>query len=215
MSFLIYHNLGLGDHIVCNGMVRHFAESSDVYLFSKQKNYYSVKTMYSDNSRITVVPVVDDEDAKEKYANWNIIKIAVGCANPEWNPNSNTPFDVIFYEQAGIPHDYRWSKFLCAHDHMVSNPTGDYAFIHDDVARGYTIKAKPMMPIVRPSTEEFAIADWFAVLANAKEIHCINSAFLILADQVKTTGRLYWHKYARNEGALCNPTVRKTWTIIE
>lgn len=213
-SLLIFHNLGLGDHIICNGMVRHFAESGEVCLLAKSKNFYSVEAMYSGNVRIIVMPVQDDSEARSVYNSWPMEKLAIGCANPAWDPRSNKPFDVIFYEQAGIPHDYRWSKFGYNYETVVSFPVGEYAFVHDDAARGYTIKVTPKMPIVRPSVE-FAITDWFNVLACAKEIHCINSAFLILADHVDTTGKLFWHKYARDEGPLCNPTVRKKWAILK
>jgi len=45
----IYHHLGLGDHISCHGIVRHFCEIKDkVFLFVKENNYKNVKRMFSD-----------------------------------------------------------------------------------------------------------------------------------------------------------------------
>ena len=39
---VIHHNLGLGDHIICNGLVRCLLNEgkyfSDVYIFCKEKN---------------------------------------------------------------------------------------------------------------------------------------------------------------------------------
>ena len=54
----VYHHLGLGDSILCNGLVRHFAEKlGKVSIFSKRHNYDSLKFMYRDEPNITVIPV--------------------------------------------------------------------------------------------------------------------------------------------------------------
>jgi hypothetical protein len=219
---LVYHNLGLGDHIACNGMVRHFAESSGVVVICKTVNYRSVSAMYSDNPSISVLRVHDDATAHGLFDSWKGEKIAVGCYNKAWDPQSHTPFDVMFYEQAGIPHAYRWDKFKCPDRNRIPARTEPYIFIHEDTDRGYTIEENlrnavsykwDESKIVRPNRRG-AIGDWIDVVGNAEEVHCINSAFLILADQVPTRGRLVWHKYARNEGDICNPTARKPWLIL-
>jgi hypothetical protein len=43
----IYHHLGLGDHIICNSIVRHYATIFDeVIVFCKNHNRYSVEHLY-------------------------------------------------------------------------------------------------------------------------------------------------------------------------
>ena len=48
MSVTIVHHLGLGDQIMLNGMVRHFAEKEHVYIYCKNCHEDSVKFMYRD-----------------------------------------------------------------------------------------------------------------------------------------------------------------------
>ena len=48
MSVTILHHLGLGDQIMLNGMVRHFAETEHVYIYCKKCHEDSVKFMYRD-----------------------------------------------------------------------------------------------------------------------------------------------------------------------
>ena len=36
----VYYHLGLGDHIVCNGLVRFLAKHHDIELFRKNYNTY-------------------------------------------------------------------------------------------------------------------------------------------------------------------------------
>lgn len=57
----IYHHLGLGDHIICNSIVRNFCDSYDtVYLFVKPHNYKNVEFMYRDLTNITLIKGYDN-----------------------------------------------------------------------------------------------------------------------------------------------------------
>ena len=76
----IYHHLGLGDHIICNGMVRHYKEIyGKVTVFCKPHNYENVKYMYRDDEDITVLPVGEDWDVNvyifENKISKDVIKI--------------------------------------------------------------------------------------------------------------------------------------------
>ena len=49
----IYHHLGLGDHIICNGLIRNLINYDDKYfMFIKQHNLVSVKFMFRDLKNI-------------------------------------------------------------------------------------------------------------------------------------------------------------------
>ena len=57
-SLYIYHHLGVGDSLFCNGLVRHFAETYDkVYVFCFPHNLEKVSYMYRDNPNIRMVPM--------------------------------------------------------------------------------------------------------------------------------------------------------------
>ena len=61
---LVKHHMGMGDHIVHNGMVRKIARDYPDYqicLGTKSHYWENVKYMYRDNPQITVINVGDDE----------------------------------------------------------------------------------------------------------------------------------------------------------
>ena len=62
----IYHHLGLGDHISCHGIVRHFSEIEDkICLFIKPHNLDNVKRMFSDINNIDYI--VGDDNFVNDY----------------------------------------------------------------------------------------------------------------------------------------------------
>jgi len=56
----IYHHLGLGDHIICNGLVRELIKPEKKYkMFVKPHNHNIVKFMYRDLKNLDFI-VGDD-----------------------------------------------------------------------------------------------------------------------------------------------------------
>ena len=54
-KFLAYTHLGLGDHIVCNGLLNYFSESFDkIYLPVKSRDINNINYLYKDNQKIEV-----------------------------------------------------------------------------------------------------------------------------------------------------------------
>lgn len=69
---VIYHHLGLGDHIICNGLVRWFADrykDAGILLFCKHRNFNNVQRMYEDNDKIGIFSIEDDKKAESILAN--------------------------------------------------------------------------------------------------------------------------------------------------
>jgi len=226
MKTYLYHNLGMGDHIICNAIVRHFAQELGlIHLFAKHHNSDSVKFMFRDID-VNVVCVADDREVEEIIEKGNADKvIRIGCTGDGWVSDRNQTFDEVFYKQAGIDFKYRWDGFKYdiketkPHERMYCGKSLDFIFVHDDKDRGFKIdesylaEREFIITPERPKTSNMMMWDRF--LSVSKEIHCINSAFLLLADSIPTTGKLFYHKYARNEGWFCNPRLRKAWEVIE
>ena len=62
-AFFMPH-LGLGDHIICNGILRKLREDYDiVHMPVKRHNYQTVKDMVRDDAGIELIPVGDDNEA--------------------------------------------------------------------------------------------------------------------------------------------------------
>jgi hypothetical protein len=92
----IYHHLGLGDHIICNGLVRYYRDMyQKVTVFCKLHNFENVKYMYRDDENIIVLPIGEDSDVLN-YIQVNklekdIIKIGFG------HMGIGSSFDESFY----------------------------------------------------------------------------------------------------------------------
>ena len=64
----IVHHLGLGDQIMLNGMVRHFAETDNVVIFVKRCHEESVRFMYRDIADKVELILVDNTNAQEIWS---------------------------------------------------------------------------------------------------------------------------------------------------
>lgn len=58
----IYHHLGLGDHIICNGLVRSLKNSfnEEISVFVKPQYYENISKMYRDDPNIIPLPIGND-----------------------------------------------------------------------------------------------------------------------------------------------------------
>lgn len=245
MSNKIYilHHLGMGDHIHCNGMVRHIRETMkdwDVILFSWNRNLKNVKYMYRDDESIEVVSLMDDVD--ELWQANNIITtdpesneerrmLIVGFDSfaPIKKENPDYTCDQCFYKQLDIPFEYRFSKFSYdreskeeqrVYDKLV--PEGkEYVFVHDNPSNGYVIdrtKIDSKYEIIENDTTE-SIFHFAKLLENASEIHCIESSFRCFIEGLDTSkAKHYFHpvniEFSKFDGDLGTGT-SKEWTYVE
>ena len=216
----IYHHLGLGDHLICNGLVRHFAENTAVTLLTKYNNFLNVKYMYQDNLNIHIIPITEDKEASDICG--ECLRCGSAINGKKYN---NYLWDEIFYLDADIPFEYSWIKFNLYRNKTVEQNTYDkltnsrpYAFIHNAGSDGvdginYTsIDSKLTLIKSDPSINLFA---YQKILENAKEIHCINSSFIHLIDRMDLHSniKLFYHKNFRLK-PFSDFTLKKKWNII-
>lgn len=220
-KLFIMMNLGLGDAIISNGMIRELAKQYTGICFSCWRhNLASVTSMFSDVSNIAVHPIDNDKDIFDmerdhcNFGDWEILKIGTYSDEYHVEPES---FDQTFYRQAGIPFSKRWDSFhLPEIKPLFKGFHGEYALICDSPERGFKIDDSKIRPDLvkirmRQSTTLFHFRD---LIANAAELHCINSAPAILADSIPTNGKLFLHRYARPCTPYDNFKVRKIWEIL-
>lgn len=208
---IVLCNLGLGDHLLCNGLVRELAKTHDELTIPVwNHNLASVAWMYSDLPSITTISVSSSHELTKfdvPYA------LKLGCYDPAGYDQEH--FDTEFYRQAAIPFSHRWDSFHSPEStHQVKWPT-PFIFCHDDVVRGFTIPGNHLpddIPVYRPRDSQ-NIFDYVWMIQNAQEVHVINSSFLILADSLMlSTDKLYFHRYPR---PTAHPTLRHPWKMIE
>lgn len=208
--FYLYHHLGLGDHIICNGMVRTFLEKyGQLSIFCKSHYYRNIKYMFRDNENIVILPYSDERDigiflsslSKEKF------KI-VGFSDLNKYQNSKLTFDEAFYEIAGIEFDNRFSKFYLERDTEsekfalnILNPQNDkYIYVHDDHARGFSIdpsKHRQDLKIIK-NDFTFNLFDMLGIIENAEEVHTMQTGMFDLINSFKIEKpKIFVHTYVR------------------
>lgn len=211
----IYHKLGLGDHIICNGLVRQYALNyKKVYVLCKKKNLKQVDRMYMDNPNI--VPIEARPSTLKLGNNYLVLR-----------PNrfEGDSFDRQMYTLAGVDFNHKWESFYVQRNRTKENELaeyfdgiGDFVFVHDDKVRDYVIKDDLVdKRIIRPSIR-FGVFDYLKILENASEVHCIDSSFLNLIEcsGIKT-GDLFFHKYVRikENTHWGTPVLKNDWRILK
>jgi hypothetical protein len=223
--FVLWH-LGLGDHIICNGLIRSLYNQYDKILLPvKHHNIYNISDMFKDLINIKIVPVTDDHDMI-RYINFaskyihSILKI--GIFGDEFMKNVDT-FDESFYKQASLEYSSRWShfKYMIEKDKQLKFLDEEYIFVHDDYSRNLNIKKEYLkdLYIYRPkhvlgSSSSATIFHYISILENAKEIHCMDSSFACMIDHIPSlkNKNKFIHRYIRKESN--NPNYLNNWTLI-
>jgi len=223
----IYQHLGLGDHIICNGLIRELQKLyGDITLFVKPIYLQTVKAMYADNSRINLVArwdaqvpyfIQEHEIKSEDY-----IKIGHEFLKQDIS------FDRSFYEQMGIDFEKRWSSFFVPRNKERENALysrlvldKDYLFIHAAPELGHGLKNIPTnyFKIIPHKNITDNIIDYCKIIENAKEIHCYQSSFSHLVDSIPTTGKLFLHMYTKRHNLhpiieIATYKKEKNWEVI-
>lgn len=203
-DIFIYHHLGLGDHIICNGLVRSIVaqeeyKNSLIHLFCKEHNCDSVSFMYKDISNLYVLQG-DDAYVNYWYSNKpNLITIG----HQYYSPSANSNFDTAFYKQMGVPFSARWDKFYVSRDlctekdlfHKLNLTPNNYIFLHDDPTRNLVIDRTHIqnkeLPVITPSMFKTSnIFDFLTVMEHAAELHCMDSCFRLLFDSINNINKL-------------------------
>jgi hypothetical protein len=233
---VLHHHLGMGDHIICNGMVRSLLNNAkfytDVYVFAKERNAKRVVRMFDDDSRIHVLSIPSNQNEID-YVNafvsqnhiMNFMRCGFGAVDNLQLMGVAKDFDEALYLSAGIPYEKRWSEFRIRRDPVEEgrvyrklNPTGEaFMFVHDDPSRG--ISFTPSNPnglkiIKNDPTED--IFDMCLLLEKATEIHCMESSFRCLIEHLPMVNcPLFLHTGVRTDGhgESIVSGVRKKWSV--
>jgi hypothetical protein len=221
----IYHHLGLGDHIICNGLVRNICKNpGNYFLFSKTHNTPSVEFMFRDLKNLKVINVKDD------YEIPNILKlkpgslIKIGHENLPFVKNFNKcTWDEAFYLQLGVEFKERWESFYfepneTKEDDLFKklNPNDEpYCLIHNKDSSGvdridYSKINNDLMKVVVEKSD--TIFDYKKLIENATEIHCVDSSFKHLVESLNTSATLFYHKNYNFRNTSSEPhKTRKLW----
>lgn len=202
-DILIHHHLGLGDHLVLNGLVNYISENHSqdkkIYLLCKSRNYQNVTKLYKNKSNIFIVVSSGEENLDAlsflmKNPGVEYFRIGHEKYSERIETKNNWDCGQVFYYLANIPYENRFSKFYIDIDQEKNdqvlenlNPNKeDFIFLHDDPTRGYYISIENRLGLkVIKNDDKFGIFDYIKLLRSAKEIHLMPSSFYCLIESVE------------------------------
>lgn len=224
----IFHFLGLGDHIICNGLVRNIVKPENKYrLVVKERNLDSVKFMYRDLDNLEYYILDEHSDPRYFIETYKRPKIFIDFSIHHNLLMNGMPFDKAFYHQLNIDFDKRWDDFYILRDidseknltAKLNSNNEPYCLIHSTTSDGvdrinydYIDKNLKQIKIIHSET----IFDYIDLIENANEIHCVDSSFLHLVESVSVnTEKLFYHKKLKQKyGNFIHHVSKKKWIEI-
>lgn len=221
----VFHHLGLGDYVICNGLMRTIAEPNTQYvIFIQEHNIPSVRFMYRDVPNFTFQTVTD----------WNHMHSLAYQLQEQghavlwlsYTPHQGYEFDEYFYLMQNVDFIKRWSAFHCDRDRdrerYVFNEyqvtEGQYIFLHDDPSRGFNIDLNHIvnkdLDIVRPIPGLTDNAfDYCYLMEHSAESHFIDSCFRLIFDSFQLRlDNLFYH--INLSGGIIKDPVTKSASLL-
>ena len=226
-EFILHHHLGLGDSIVCNGLVNYLSKQYlRVYLPVKESIFETIKYLYSENEKVTLFKISNEKREEDIYNfavknDLNILR--VGYSNIK-----DVPFNLAFYKQLNLPYRYTYKYFhlpmsinkeMQLKDHLVKYykvNASSYSLVHNEYQwPGGTfeldkVDEKNTIFVTKESDLFKNLLLYRKLIEDAKSIHCINGSFLHLVERIKTDAKLYYHHVRKNKLHLGN-----NWTYVD
>jgi hypothetical protein len=199
MAIIIHHHLGLGDHFVCNGLVNYICKISEepIHLICKKHNTETVKYLYSENEKVTVISIdgLDEISEVNDYAsrtNNKVLRIGFEHCDPK-------SWDTSFYKQLNIDFIERYRFFKLPRQkplNLIKAPKVPYVLVHNESSQQkYKLSINTNLDIFYMDKQEgYHLLSYIDIITNAEEIHCIDSSIFHLIDSIPNiTNKLYFH----------------------
>jgi len=116
-SLIVYHHIGLGDIVICNGMVNYISTLADtLYLAVDKKFENQAEYLYSENLNVKIISDIpsginDLSNFVETFASENDLNILKIGWDAYSNRFLNPPFYKAFYKQLKLPYKYSYKFF--------------------------------------------------------------------------------------------------------
>jgi hypothetical protein len=200
---------GLGDQIICNGLINHWSETKFVYLACRLNALKTLTCLYKDNPNVEI-RLIGSEYLGTGHEN----EISALGQVLQTKPIGICTHDVslyryqeCMYEWVAIPFEYRYSKFRLPNEipkrkelYDKLKPNKKYALISNLGSSGFNkINLDQHMDpnldrlFLGPVTDN--LLDWIDLIVEAEEIHCVASAPFHLVDSIWSLakGKKFFH----------------------
>jgi hypothetical protein len=215
----------MGDNIVCNGLYRFLAKNYSIcYLPIKKSMVVNMCSMLEDLENIEFIVFPDSVARRSTHVAARIYEalgtrvLKFGWDGKDFPSVNSKTWDRNMYDQLELNFDLRWDNYFVPRNYsreeqlfrLLGGDQGPFAFVHEDLSRGFEVKPKFIDPSLRvikanPNLKQFSIFDYRKLLENASEIHCIEGSFSALVESEMYNVDLFAHRYARPE------VIRNSW----
>lgn len=224
MPALVCIHLGLGDLINYAPLIKELSKDDHLIIPCFNKNLTNAGQMF-DGLNIELMPIED--------GNWDRVHAILAHYKFKGEKTigigyfSGKPFDIskhveIGYEALGYnfkelcKEQFLYSQSLKVGQETISrNP---YAFVPEGGSTGlFKIDRKHIgqgLDVAIPG-QKVMLLTYRNVICEADEIHCHDTSWPWLINQLPTTGKLFFHKGVRDDGYDLRSMFTKEWTIIE
>lgn len=227
-KMVILTHLGFGDHLLCNSIIRYYANVSPyVATVTKQKNAMNVARMFGDLKNVRILQVEDDSnispnikqygdngstELRKKLMDNKYKLLALGFHKQIVRFDDTQFFIQQLYKDALLDGMLPKSMFsinrsldIETHIYKRYGDKQKYIVIHDSPERNFRIDRSKIvtdLPVFDMSSETFkqySMFDLITLIDNAAEVHVVDSCFLwIIELQNICVGRRFFHEYVRN-----------------
>ena len=226
-EFIIYHHLGLGDVVICNGLINFVSKNyNKIFLIVDINLLNQIEYLYSLNKKIQVIPVnlreVNNAEEEVKKIS-NKLKLEVLKVGFSYIPGMR--FYKSFYKQLNLKYKISYSLFSQPRNQDKENELYNhlldyykiedekYNLVHSEASnKSFDLNIKNDYQTIYVNKESDIFGNMFfynKVIENASEIHCVNSSFCHYVDRSKYEGPLYYHHVRGSKLELI-----KDWKVV-
>jgi hypothetical protein len=204
----------LGDLLVCEGIIRHYAACSAFVTFDTTYPK-EARELFSDLKNVR--PIEREKDYSKRHPAPagvdRVIWLGLCCDEREaygrFLPNSKVcTFDHIrwdreFYRQAGVPFTERWTKSKLPSPSKYPIPCKTQAILVHDEEQHRIEFPFDEEPVRIAPVEGHSAFIWMCAMQRARQIHCIDSSMANLVESMWANGylnlgtELFFHVDAR------------------
>lgn len=219
---VILTHLGLGDHIICNGLVRFYTThvSPYVVIVVKQRNAENVQQMYVDliqTNSIGILSVNDDAEISpntELYGDkgsvnmlkrLDMLKYTVIACGLHLKMTIDDDFIRTFYNDTCVPLERYKNAFVYSYnkkrsEEICASNTDKYVVVHeyDTYTINRTYLPKETRIVSLHNLKQYSVFDLKDLIEGAVEVHVIDSSILWFIELAQLSiGKRFFHQNSK------------------
>lgn len=219
---LLEPHLGLGDSLICIGLVRALSNrypEKKFYYAVRFTYFHSISWIFKDLKNIFPLAIAGEREARQFASFLNIAYWPIGIDEVDIKQ-----FDRSFYRQHQVPFEERWNNCTVSPGPLADflyeqlNPNDEpYILVCKTDSGGMNYELPnpnqngTKVIEVYPATKN--IYDWSKLVLNATQIHTIDTAFIHLVENILTptvNKPLYFYRLRKSDTDF---STRLPWVI--